>query len=118
MIVVAKLRAALWTLRSIRVARSQLRTDGARPVRLPTPPPLPPEAASGVHAVLFRRRDTCLVRASVRQAWEASQGSPRDLIIGVRGVDDAFAAHAWLDGDDTEKEVGYREILRHPAPKA
>lgn len=116
MIVVAKLRAALWTLRSIRIARTQLREDGAKPVRLPAPPKLPPEAVSGVHAVLYRRSDTCLVRASVRQAWEASQGSPRDLIIGVKGIDHAFAAHAWLDGDDTEKEIGYREIMRHPAP--
>ena len=116
MIVVARLRAALWTLRSIRIARAQLRADGARPVRIPAPPALPPEAVSGVHAVLFRRRDTCLVRATIRQTWEASQGFPRDLIIGVKGIDDQFAAHAWLDGDDTEKEVGYQEILRHPAP--
>jgi len=66
-------------------------------------------------AVFVRRPYTCLVRAAVRQAWDAAHGRRRDLIIGVRSPGADFQAHAWLDGDPPCHEDGFTELLRRPA---
>ena len=55
--------------------------------------------------MLRRRGESCLVRAIVRQAWEAAHGRRRDLIVGV--TDPAgFRAHAWLEGDPLHTDAG------------
>jgi hypothetical protein len=84
-------------------------------VRLRPPPKLPPEAEKGVSAVLRYRRNTCLVRAAVRQKWFASRGSHRDIVIGVTAPNSDFQAHAWLDGDPPCHSEGFEELLRRPS---
>ena len=92
--------------------------DDYRGLRLPAPPRLPPSAARGVAAALRRSRSTCLVEASVRQAWLASQGDLRDLVIGVKPPAEGFAAHAWLKGDPESSAVGFTELTRVPARRS
>jgi hypothetical protein len=108
------LRAAWWTLRAARTARRQLDEGGLEALRLPTPPKLPASAERGVTGVLVRRKDTCLVRTAVRQAWKAAQGDSRDLVIGVTTPSDGFEAHAWLDGDSDRQTQGFKELTRVP----
>lgn len=115
----ATLRAGVWALRASRRTRRQLREDELDHaiVDLPRVPNLSERAERGVSAVLARRRDTCLVRAIVRQHWEAAHGRPRELVIGVaprNGGD--LRAHAWLEGDPPHPDGDYRELLRRPAP--
>ena len=64
-------------------------------------------------AVLRLRRETCLTRSVVLQVWDAAQGLPRDLVIGVTAPGDGFRAHAWLDG---EPAYGFSELSRRPPP--
>ena len=69
-----------------------------------------------MNAVLRRRGYTCLVSATVRQAWYAAQGDRRDLIIGITAPSEGFRAHAWLEGDAPNAgQEGFSELLRHPA---
>jgi hypothetical protein len=102
----ANLRAAWWALRTARRTRRLLAEEGLEAALAPPAPPrLPPEAERGVRAVLRRRGESCLVRAIVRQAWEAAHGRRRDLIVGV--TDPAgFRAHAWLEGDPLHADAG------------
>ena len=79
---------------------------------LSEPPSLPPSSARGVRVVLRNRPNSCLERALVLQRWEAAQGYPRDVVIGVTAPDD-FKAHAWLDGDPSESGE-FAELLRAP----
>jgi Transglutaminase-like superfamily len=95
----ANLRAAAWAFRTARRTRRLLdakNLDAA--LSPPPPPPLPAEAARGVRGALRRQRESCLVNAIVRQAWDAAHGQRRDLVIGTTAPDD-FRAHAWLEGD-------------------
>ena len=78
------------------------------------PPRLPSSADLGVSAALRLSKEACLVQAAVRQQWLAAQGSPRDLVIGVRGTGPGIAAHAWLDGDPPCHSEGFEELLRRP----
>jgi len=110
------LRAAWWTLRALRSARRQLSDRPFDEIVLPPVPRLQAGAGRGVAAVLRRRSDTCLVRATVRQAWFGSQGMPRDLVIGVTAPQRGFKAHAWLDGDTPCHEDQFHELVRRPAP--
>jgi Transglutaminase-like superfamily len=113
---IASVRAGWWTLLAIERVRRQLsRGGGLDSVHLSPPPKLPPEAEKGVHAVLRYRRNTCLVRAAVRQQWFASQGSHRDIVIGVTAPKNDFQAHAWLDGDPPCHSEGFEELLRRPS---
>ncbi len=115
----ATVRAAWWAATAARSTRRQLAAGPLERLRVPAPPALPAEAGHGVGAVLRRTGDTCLVRTAVRQAWHAAQGSPRDLVIGVRrGGGEDFAAHAWLEGDEPSTYAGYAEISRRPAAAA
>lgn len=111
----ATLRAALWTVRAAGSARRQLAAGKVVPDHLPEVPPVPASAERGVRAVLRRRRDTCLVRAVVRQAWYAANGSERELVIGVTRPGAGFRAHAWLEGDPPCHDEGFHDLLRRPA---
>ena len=109
------LRAGAWALRAALSARREVRAGRMPPYALPDVPPLPDSAVWVVQAVLRPRLFTCLVRASVRQAWHAAHGWPRDLIIGVTTPGDDFGAHAWLEGDHSHSVAGYHELTRRSA---
>jgi hypothetical protein len=68
-----------------------------------------------VNAVLQSRRDSCLVRAVVRQAWHAGHDRERDVVIGVTAPASGFAAHAWLDGEHPCHAEGFAELVRIPS---
>lgn len=110
----ASLRAALWTLLALRRTRRALRRDRLTDVVVGEPPTLPDRAGRGVRAILRRSDPTCLERALVLQAWNMAHGEARDVVIGVKGKDDQFAAHAWLDGEPDEHGP-YQELMRVPA---
>ena len=109
------LRAAWWAFWTARRARLQLQKGGINAMLLQPPPRLPVTAELGVSASLRLRRESCLVRAAVRQQWHAALGSPRDIVIGVRGPAVGLRAHAWLDGDEPCHSEGFEELLRRPA---
>jgi len=110
----AAARGALWALRACAAAHRGLRTGPLDELELPPVPGLPRAAGRGVDAVVRRTRWSCLERAIVRQRWLASQGTARDLVIGVRHGP-PFAAHAWLEGDPATASAGFEELSRHPA---
>lgn len=87
------LRAFLWGKRAARKARAHVKQGQISHGALPGVPPLPSSARRGVEAALRRGSHSCLVRANVLQAWEATHGEYRDLIIGV-AVNEGFRAHA------------------------
>lgn len=111
------LRAAWWTLRAVRRARSDTRRRPVHSIRLPPAPRLPARSSRGVGAVLGVGSYTCLEQATVRQSWLLAQGHPRDLIIGVRPGARGYEAHAWLEGDSpgTDLERPFVELLRKSA---
>lgn len=112
---VPTLRAALWALLALRQTRRALKRGPVTAIRVLRPPALPPSAGRGVRAVLRRSEPTCLERALVLQAWAAAQGEARDVVIGVNGTGEHFAAHAWLDGDADGEHGPFRELMRVPA---
>jgi hypothetical protein len=109
-------RAALWAARAARAARTALAERGLEALALPPVPPLPPEAGWAASGALRLWSRNCLVRAAVRQAWEAAHGRRRELVIGVTAPGPGFRAHAWLDGDPPAASRGYRELARRPPP--
>jgi transglutaminase superfamily protein len=109
----AKLRAAWWAYRAIR--RAKTIPVGSNAIELPDAPQLPSSARRGVNAALRLAGSSCLVRATVLQAWWLSQGESRDLIIGVTAPSKGFAAHAWLEGDPPCHSEGFAELTRQPA---
>ncbi len=111
---VPTLRAAWWTHRALRRVRSSLQAAGLGYEPAPPPPDLPPDAGRGVRAILRRETSTCLERALVLQRWHAAQGSPRDVIIAVKGPTVDFAAHAWLDGEPDGDVSRFAELMRLP----
>lgn len=65
---------------------------------------------------LHRLEPTCLERALVEQAWLASQGVIRDVVIGV--LPDGMRngpAHAWVDNVDVASPTRYPELYRLPS---
>jgi hypothetical protein len=112
---VPTLRAALWALLALRQTRHALKRGPVTAIRVLRPPALPPSAARGVRAVLRRSEPTCLERALVLQAWAVAQGEARDVVIGVNGTGDHFAAHAWLEGEPSGEHGPFRELMRVPA---
>jgi hypothetical protein len=63
--------------------------------------------------VLSRQEPSCLERALVLQRWLLAQGIARDVVVGTRGsTNDAFAAHAWLDGEPLPPGRRYVEMTR------
>lgn len=111
----ATLRAAFWTWRAARRAARSYEGPPFGPPTLPRVPAVPEAARRGMLGVLRRSRASCLIRATVVQAWEAAHGRPRDLLIGVTSPGSGFRAHAWLDGDPPHSDEGYVELFRHPA---
>jgi hypothetical protein len=110
----ADLRAAWWAARSVNdLRRNPPGLDGSD--ALPTVPDLPASAMLGVRLALRLLRPTCLVRATVLQAWYCAHGEERDLVIGVTAPSKGFAAHAWLEGDPPCHSAGFEELTRRPA---
>ena len=109
-------RAALWAAVAARLVRYRLRRYGLQ-ARVPRPPRLGPRGTRGVMGALRRLDSTCLERALVQQAWLASLGSLRDVVIGISpgGMADA-PAHAWVDGTDAASARQYLELHRLPPP--
>ena len=110
----ASLRAAVWALRALRTARSQLRRGSFEAVRVPAPPRVPESAGRGVNAVLRRLPHTCLERSLVWQRWIATFRPAPDVVVGVSGPSGGFHAHAWLDGEP-DVEDDFHELLRLPS---
>jgi hypothetical protein len=108
---VSALRAAVWSLYALGMARRQLRRSGLQELRLPAPPLVPDEAFRGVRAILGGRPSSCLERAFVLQRWHAAHGRPQDVVIGVAKDNGEFRAHAWL-AEDLEGGAGFRELTR------
>jgi hypothetical protein len=111
----ATLRAGMWAQRALLQARRGLRDGRLEDIELLSPPTLPAAAERGVHALLRRRPASCLERVLVLQRWHAARGEPREIVIGVRGPTDEFAAHAWLEGDPDGESGAYMELLRLPS---
>lgn len=111
-----RVRAGLWAVRAARAAAARLVEGGLEALVLPPPPAVSPGAGSAASWGLRLASRNCLVRAAVRQAWEAGQGRRRDIVIGVTAPGRGFRAHAWLDGDPPSESRGYRELARKPAP--
>ncbi len=111
----ATLRAAAWTWRAVRASERGYADRGLGQVELPAPPDVPDGAVRGVRAVLRRSGARCLVRSTVLQRWEAAQGRPRDLVVGVTKPSEEFKAHAWLDGDPPCHSEGFVELTRRSA---
>jgi hypothetical protein len=111
------LRGALWATLSARLVRRRLKHQGLQ-ARVPRPPRLGAEGTRGVIGALRRLEPTCLERALVEQAWLASQGVKRDVVIGV--LPDGLQsgpAHAWVDGTSRAAEATYIELHRlRPRP--
>lgn len=107
-------RGAWWTVRALRATRRALR-DGPLDAVVVAPPPAGAHA-TGVALALRLSRDSCLVRALVRQRYLAARGDRRDLVVGVTAPGEAFGAHAWLAGDDEDGRPEHVELLRRPAP--
>jgi len=105
---------ALWATLAARRVRRELRSKGIQ-ARAPRPPRLGRRAGLGVTGALSRLSPTCLERALVLQAWLASQGIMRDVVIGVppEGMK-LQPAHAWVDGTDTVSPAHYLELHRLP----
>ena len=114
----ASARAAWWAQRAARRVRRDLAADGLDRLTVLPPPPLPHGCRRRVVVVMGMRRDTCLVRAAVLQAWDLHHGRPRDLIIGVTAPGPGFRAHAWLDGDPPAATDGLDEFTRRPPRQA
>lgn len=110
------LAGALWATYAARVVRHRLKQVGLK-ASVPQPPRLNRRAGRGVTGALRRLAPTCLERALVQQAWMASQGVERDVVIGVpaQGIQND-PAHAWVDGADTLSPTKYVEIHRISAP--
>lgn len=113
-VLIANSRAAWWATLSIRRAR-RVGAGVAGPTALPRVPNLPSGAQRGVTFVLRLAGASCLVRATVLQAWYLAHGDARDLVIGVTAPSAGFAAHAWLEGDPPCHRDGFQELLRQPA---
>lgn len=112
----ATLRAAGWSLLSLRRARRLLKAEGLR-ARIPPPPRLPARSTRGVRAVLRRANPTCLERAIVLQTWLAAHGTAVDVVVGVSSKNGKVAAHAWIDeGFVPVHAAGFSELARIPPP--
>lgn len=106
------LRAALWTVRALRVAKRQLRSGPVTEVRVPPPPAVGHHSLSSVRRALRWWPATCLERAFVLQGWLAATGERRDVVIGVTAPGEMFGAHAWVDGEADPYSRSVHELMR------
>jgi hypothetical protein len=109
---VAELRAACWALLALARLRRTLRMGGVAAAAVIPPPRVSAAGQRGVTGILRRRNATCLERALVLQRWYAAHGVELDVVIGVKGPTEGFAAHAWLDGDPSEPTHAFQELHR------
>lgn len=110
------LLGALWATFAVLLVRRRLKKLGLK-TTVPRPPRFDRRAGRGVVVALRRLKPTCLERALVLQAWMASQGVTRDVVIGV--PPDGMRndpAHAWVDGTDVVSPDKYVEFHRLAAP--
>jgi hypothetical protein len=110
-----QVRAAAWTWWALRRVQHHLRRGPlTRPEGLPASATLPVRDRSVVERVLSRSGATCLQRALVVQAWDHDHGTARAVVIGVQaaGPSNPFRAHAWLDGEDEQRGVGFLPLAR------
>jgi len=100
---------------ALRATRSRLRSEGLVQAH-ENIPALSAELALDplVRMTMWVCRATCLERALIAQAWRASQGDKRDLVIGVKLRAGEFGAHAWLSGYEGVSE--FQELMRLPPP--
>ncbi len=108
-------QASWWTHMAASRVRRHLAGQKLEDLVVRPPPVLPPGARRVVVAVLRIRRDTCLVRSAVLQAWDSAHGLQRDIVIGVTAPSQGFRAHAWLEGE-TGQAFGFQQLARHPPP--
>lgn len=110
----ADLIAAIWADRALHAARDRLAAGELHGIELAAPGRRALRGRRGVKAVLLLRRASCLEGALVRQRFLAARGDQRDVVIGVGRPDDAFGAHAWLDGERDGERMGFHELARVP----
>lgn len=48
----------------------------------------------------------------LRQCWLAHHGVDRDVVIGVASGQEAFLAHAWVDGEADAAATRFQELTR------
>ncbi|MGH9169495.1 MAG: lasso peptide biosynthesis B2 protein [Acidimicrobiales bacterium] len=111
-------RLVVWARRSLRRVHGELPVAGIDGSISISPPPLSGslsalEGDRVLRAVLGRSGATCLEEAIIRQAWYASRGVEKEVVVGVTSPADDFKAHAWLSGD--AGSPGYVELLHKPA---
>ncbi len=111
----AELLAAAWTLRALGTVRRELAAGGLHGIEVSDPGRIALRGWRGVRIVLRARHASCLEQALVRQRFSAAAGDVRDVVIGVGSPAEAFAAHAWLDGEDDGDVMGLHELTRVPA---
>lgn len=112
------LRAAWWTVRSVRGVRRDLKRDGVRARVKPPPAKLPWGSRTGVMGVLSRLSPTCLERALVLQAWLSAHRIHRDVVVGVaRDPDGNVRAHAWIEGITHPNEYARYSVIHRIGPQ-
>lgn len=112
------LAGALWATFAAFVVHRRLERLGLK-ATVPPPPRLSRRAGRGVAAALRRLEPTCLEKALVQQAWLASHGVMKEVVIGV--PPDGMhkdPAHAWVDGIDAASPTKYIELHRLPPPSS
>lgn len=107
-----RLRALWWALEAVGGARRHVDRHGFKGLVLSPPPPLPESAVGGVRLAIALRRATCLQHALVLQCWHRAHGQRIDVVVGVMVHREAFAAHAWLEGDERPAREGFHELCR------
>ncbi len=110
------LAGALWATFAAFVVHRRLERLGLK-ATVPPPPRLSRRAGRGVAGALRRLEPTCLEKALVQQAWLASHGVMKEVVIGV--PPDGMhkdPAHAWVDGIDALSPTRYVELHRLPPP--
>jgi hypothetical protein len=106
--------AFLWAAVSVSQVRKQLANGRAGDALVKPPPRWALGGERGLVLAFRAMRPTCLESALVRQCWYAKHGEIRDVIIGVTSPQNAFRAHAWLDGEDDTEGAGFTELTRIP----
>jgi hypothetical protein len=110
------LAGAFWATFAALVVHWRLEKVGLK-ASVPRPPRLSGRAGRGVAGALRRLEPTCLEKALVQQAWLASHGVMKEVVIGV--PPDGMhkdPAHAWVDGLDPLSPNRYLELHRLPPP--
>lgn len=108
--------AAWWAWQAASATRAQLAARTPLEDVAPPPPPALPgwSGTRAVIAVLRARRDSCLVRALVRQRWYGAHGERRAVVLGIDRRDRGVEAHAWLEGDAEDDDDAWTRLAARP----